>query len=417
MKVVGFWIVAAILIALALIALLPALLRRHRIDGPDRRQVNAAVYRARLKELEDEVAAGALDPADVEQARAELEREMLESLGASPDPELHDGIPPRRAAAVLAVLLPVLAVGIYLQLGEPESILVERPAPENALTPGGLADGNVERAELKRMVESFAERLRNAPEESKGDGWFVLGRSYVVLEEYDKAVLAFAHAHMLLGDTPDLLVDYAEAEALANRNIFTDAGLGRLEKALELDPDHEKGLWLAAFAAAQRGESEVALARWRRLLAREDDPDRRALIEGLIARVENAVPPQAQPAPAASGHGGRVQVSVAVANSLADGLDGSETVFVFARAVDGPRLPLAVSRTRVDALPATVVLDDSMAMTPEFKLSDQDRVMVVARVSRTGDAQARSGDLEGRSGPVPVGADAPVQVIIDKRVP
>ena len=415
MKLVAFWSIAAVLAALALAVVLPPLLgRRGKAAAPGKDQVNAAVYQARLGELENEVALGTLDAADFAQARAELEREFLAGMTPSDTADVSARLPPRRVALAVAILLPFLAVGIYRQFGTPEAITAEPPMSSETLSESAQ-DGDVDRAALERMVASFAERLAENPEQ--GDGWLVLGRAYVMLEDYPKAVLAFAHAHMRLGDTPEVLVDFAEAEALANQNRFTDSARRRLEKALGLDPAHEKGLWLGAFAAAQHGDAEVAIARWRRLLEGEPDARRRQLIEGLIAQMHGgeAAPPASASAPPGNTAGVRVQVHLAA--PLRPGLTGSETVFVFARAAGGPRVPLAVYRTRVDALPAQVMLDDSMSMAPAFKLSEHDQVMVVARVSMSGDAQAQSGDLEGQSGPVPVGKETPVEVSIDRRIP
>ena len=415
MKLIAFWSIAAVLAALALAVVLPPLLgRRSRSAAPDKDQVNAAVYQARLRELENEVALGTLDAADLAQAKLEIERELLASVETPDTADTSMRPPPRRVALAVAILLPLLAVGVYTQFGAPEAITAERPMSSGTLSESAQG-GDVDRADLERMVASFAERLAENPEQ--GDGWLVLGRAYVMLEDYQNAVLAFAHAHMLLGDTPEILVDFAEAEALTNQNRFTDSARRRLEKALELDPDHEKGLWLGGFAAAQRGNTEVALSRWRRLLEGETDAQRRRLIEGLIAQVQGgeAAPPESAPAPQSDAAGIRVQVDLAA--PLRQGLSGSETVFVFARAAEGPRVPLAVYRTRVDALPAQVMLDDSMSMAPAFKLSGHDTVMVVARVSMSGNAQAQSGDLEGQSGPVPVGGEAPVEVSIDRRIP
>ncbi len=417
--VIAFLVVAALLIIVALVLLLPPLLgRRRRRAGPDTARVNAAVYRARLDELERDVGDGALDTADFEQAKAELEREVLDSV--VPDAGQQTGKEPSPAvAACVAVLLPVLAVGIYLALGAPGSI-----ASLSTSEGGGdgmeIAVSELDREALERMTASFAERLAKSPGE--GDGWLVLARAYMMLDEFPKAVAAFARANALLGDVAEVLIDYAEAEALANENRFSQQARARIEKALRLAPRNEKGLWLGAFAAAQHGDIDAALSYWQMLLHAESDPDRRELIQGLIARVAGAPPPgdaagAAPAAPAAVGDTPGVKIRVVINDALRQDLAGSETVFVFARDVVGGGVPLAVYRTRVDALPATVTLDDSMSMVPNLGVSGRDRVTVTARVSLSGNARPRSGDLQGNSGPVDVGNAAPVQIAIDQRLP
>lgn len=202
---------------------------------------------------------------------------------------------------------------------------------------------------------------------------------------------------------------------MVNNNRFSAESRRRIEKALELAPRHEKALWLGAFAAAQHGEIEAAVANWKTLLENESDPQRRQLIEGLIARVQGEPPPTVI-APAAPDSPG-VKVRVTLDEDLRKPLQGSETVFVFARDTADKGPPLAVYRTRVDALPATIVLDDSMSMVPSLKLSDRDQVVVTARVSISGDARPSSGDLQGSSGSVAVGEDSAVDVTINERVP
>ena len=407
----AFWLGAAFLTAIALLFLLPPLLaRRRKTSAADSVELNAAVYRARLEELEREVADGTLDPGDFEQAKTELEREILENV--DPDrPADTNGGHSKAVAVCVVVLLPVLAVSLYLVLGNPDAVGFKRP--EQSAPGGGESSATeLEREALERMAASFAERLAENPEE--GEGWLILGRAYVMLERYDQAVSAFSKANAVLGDTPDLLADYAEAEAMANNNRFPPAARARIDTALSIAPRHEKALWLGAFAAAQHGDIGVAIAHWQTLLRTETDPDRRRLIEGLIARVGGA--PSAADTPSTAGAPG-VTVRVTLDEGLAKELTGSETVFVFARDPSGQGPPLAVFRTRVDSIPDTITLDDSMAMVPALKLSDRREVAVVARVSLSGDAMPRSGDIQGGSAPVAVGNDTPVEIVINERVP
>lgn len=411
LSLIVFWVIAILLIAIALVFLLPALLGRGRNKpGPESVDVNAAVYRSRLEELEREVDDGTLDPEDFEQAKTELEREILESVSSGETAQRGSGSSTAVALCV-AVLLPALALGLYIALGSPGAIGWKHPAVERGGVETGA--GAPDREALERMAASFAEQLSENPDE--GEGWLVLGRAYVMLERYDRAVDAFAKANALLGDTPDVLVDYAEAEAMVNNNRFPAEARRRIDRALDLAPRHEKGLWLGAFAAAQHGDIDAAITNWKTLLESEPDPGRRQLIEGLIARVRGEPPPTVM-APAAPDTSG-VKVRVIVDESLGKQLQGSESVFVFARDVEGGGPPLAVYRTRVEALPVTIVLDDSMSMVPSLKLSERDRVAVTARISLSGNALPSSGDLQGSSGPVEVGGSSPVEIVINERLP
>jgi cytochrome c-type biogenesis protein CcmH len=169
----------------------------------------------------------------------------------------------------------------------------------------------------------------------------------------------------------------------------------------------------------QRGDTALAVSRWQALLARQPpDSEAAQVLRGLIANAGagDAAPASGGDAVAADG-GPALTVNVVLADRLAAGLDGSETLFVFARAAQGPAMPLAVVRRRSGDLPLTVTLDDSMAMAAGAKLSDFDRVVVGARIARGGTPAASSGDLQGFSDPVPVAADTVVNVAITERVP
>jgi cytochrome c-type biogenesis protein CcmH len=197
----------------------------------------------------------------------------------------------------------------------------------------------------------------------------------------------------------------------------------RLETALRLDPDYPRALWLGAFAAMQRGQTALAVSRWQSLLDNQPaDSEAATILRDLIVNADSGAGNNtgeaalgADPRTADAGPG--LTVNVILADHLAAGLDGSETLFVFARAAQGPPMPLAVARLRVSDLPLTVTLDDSMAMAAGMKLSDFERVVVGARISMSGIPTASSGDLQGFSGPVATAGDSPVNIAITEKVP
>ena len=253
--------------------------------------------------------------------------------------------------------------------------------------------------------------MRLADDPADAEGWLLLARSQVVLERFDAALVAFERAHALLGDEPSLLADWAEAEAGTVGNRFPASAVGRLARALELDPEHEKALWLGGFAAVQNGRADIAIARWERLRARQTPGSREeSIVTEMLARLrgagdtapaagsaaaESAVAPASASgdAPAA---GARIVVEVSLAPDLAVDLGASEPVFVFARAPSGAGPPAAVARTVVGALPATIVLDESNAMVPSQTLASVERALVTARVARSGTVTRTSGDVRRR---------------------
>ena len=404
-----FWLAALALVGVTLAILLPPLLRAPR-SGPVDRDAALEVYRSRLAALEEEHRIGSLADGDLAQAKSELARELLADADAQT--ESAAGRARRRSsgpwlALAVGVGVPLLTVILYQRLGEPGGLdpTVASPPP----TSGG---GTVV-PEVETMVARLAQRLQSEPENT--EGWLMLGRSYMVLERYAEAADAYATAHRLLGDSAALLADLAEAEALRDGQNFLGIPGERLETALTLEPDHPKALWLGAFAAMQRGEAALAASRWQALLDRQPpDSEAAEILRGLIANAGVAPAPRAATSvEAAPG----LTVSVTVADGLAGELDGSEVLFVFARAANGPPMPLAVVRRTSADLPLTVTLDDSMSMAPGRKLSDAGQVVIGARISSSGTATPSSGDLQGFSAPVPAAGGGPVAVNSTEKIP
>ena len=412
-----FWLCALVLIAVALAFVLPPLLGTGRTSAAAQSESpSLELYHSRVAALEEQCRIGALGEDDLAEARDELARELLADTSSQSSRALARGNAASRArgpwlALAVGVGVPLFCIALYQHLGEPGAI----DPPQIVAGTGSNPAAGV--AEVEQMVARLAERLQS--EADDGEGWLLLARSYMTLERYPKATEAYAAAHRLLGDSAALLSDLAEAQALSEQQNFLGSPGEYLERALSLEPEYPKALWLGAFAAMQRGQPALAASRWQALLARQPpDSEAAQILRGLIANAGIGVDtPGAGADGVAAGSGPALTVSVMLADRLAAGLDGSETLFVFARAAEGPPMPLAVARRRSSDLPLTVTLDDSMAMAPNMKLSDFARVVVGARISMSGTAAAASGDLQGFSKPVSVADDARVNLVISERVP
>jgi cytochrome c-type biogenesis protein CcmH len=403
--VILFWLYALVLVAVALAFVVPPLLGARRADaGADRDSHHLTLYRSRLAALDDQYDLGALSADDLAQATDELSRELLADTGtppAGPGGGTQASVSRPWLAIAVGVAVPLLSISLYQRLGEPQAI-----DPPVAASSDPTAEN---------MVARLAERMQSEPGNS--EGWLLLGRSYMAMERYAEAVDAFTAAHRLLGDGPELLSDLAEAEALMSGQDFLGVPGARLERALELDPEYPKALWLGAFAAMQRGEKALAVRRWQSLLDHQSaDSEAAQVLRGLIAN-SGAAEPAGNAGPELGQATQGLTVNVILADQLSANLSGDETLFVFARAARGPPMPLAVARKRVRDLPLTVTLDDSMAMAPNMKLSDFEQVVVGARISMSGSATAGSGDLQGFSEAVQVGGQEVVNVAITQRVP
>ena len=267
-------------------------------------------------------------------------------------------------------------------------------------------------------------RLQQQPDDLKG--WVMLARSYAIMKRYSEAEAAYANVLRLGGENADLLTDYADTMVMADGGAFNDESAALLLRALELEPDNLKALWLAGHWKNQSGEHQEAIDYWQRAAAKLPPGSKDiAVITSQINELQAKLGIQTEPAPtpaptvatAGTGQSASLTVQVTLDPNVAAATSPEDTVFIFARAAQGPRMPLAIVRTQVKDLPATVTLDDSMAMTPQMVLSNFDQVTVGARVSKSGGAMPVSGDLQGIVTPVDSQTSEPVQVTIDSKVP
>lgn len=385
-----FWLTGAALAAGALVLLLRPLLGGRKAPDVSRREANIAIYRDQLRELDADLASGKLAHAEHAKARTELEARLLEDVAAPETPRVPIG--GRRAALVVATALPVFALAVYLVIGSPGALT---RSDEHALSA----------KQLETMVERLAAKLRENPDDA--DGWRLLGRSYTVLGRFPEAADAYAKAAVRAPRDAQLLADLADVLAMTRGQSLQGEPEKLALRALELEPTNLKALALAGTAAFERKDFAAAASYWERMLPHvpPGSEDARA----IQANVAEARALQgAKPAAAAKA----VKGTVRLAASLKDKVSPEDPVFIFARAVEGPPVPLAVLRKQVRDLPVSFSLDDSMAMAPGMTLSSQPRVVVGARVSKSGKATPQAGDLQGASAPVANNA-AGVDVLID----
>lgn len=407
---ITFVVIAALLVVVALAWVLPPLLRGSATAAVDRTQMNLAILRDQLAELDAELARGALSPEQHAESRAELERRALDEGAAPAKATASRG--GRIVAAFVVVLVPLASAALYLTLGDP-----------GAFDPGSMqaqADHTKQPSpeQIEAMLERLAQRLQNEPDNA--EGWAMLARSYYVMRRYGDAVGAYERVVKLVPADPGLLTDYADALAMREGRRIAGRPLELVQQALKLDPNNLKALAMAGTEAFDRKDYKGAVAYWERLrAAAPPDSEIGRNVTGSINEARalgglGETPPPVAAAPAVPA--ARVQGTVRLDPGLAARTAPGDTVFVFARAASGPRVPLAVLTLRAGDLPAQFALDDSMAMSPQFKLSGQKSVLVSARVSKSGRADSAPGDLEAEGVAVQVGASG-VVLTIDRVVP
>jgi cytochrome c-type biogenesis protein CcmH len=413
-----FIVIAILMAVVALAWVLPALLRRRTsaatVQG---RASNLAILQDQLAELEQDLAARTLPQQQYQQAREDLERRAIEETRDAAPSAAAAPAPAQWTAVALTLLLPLCAAGLYWQFGTPEGLT------QAAANHSGA--GKVSQQDVEAMVSKLAARLEQTPDDAKG--WAMLGRSYLYMRRPDQAVAANERAVSLEKNDADLLADYADALALAQDKRIEGKPLQLLERALKIDPTQWKALAMAGSEAFNRKDYKTAVAYWERLeqrtepgsdFAREVASNIQEARElGGLKVSANATPApkaEARPQPMAAGAG--VDGSVTLSPGLAGKAAPTDTVFIFARAAEGPRMPLAILRMQVRDLPAKFHLDDSLAMSPAMKLSNFSDVVIGARISKAGSATPQSGDLQGASKPLKVGS-AGVKIVIDQVVP
>ena len=415
-----FWILAAGLTVLALCLLLPALLRARpdAVVGTDASQANLAILRAQLDQLDAEHAAGSLDAEQHRSARAEIARRVLDEEAVA--------APPRRAGAARTTALSVgLAVPLFALVGYGflgnRDALSARPAaaaPEAEVTP----------QQVTAMVESLAKRMQQRPDDPMG--WTLLARAYGALQRFPEASQAYARAIALSPKDAQLLADHADVLAMQQNRSVSGEPARLVAQALQIDPKNLKALALAGSAAFEQKDYALAITHWTqaRQLAPADSEfvagldssiaEARGLAAGAggVAAASASAPSLPATATTTSASTAAVTGRVTLAPALAARVAPTDTVFIFARAADGPRMPLAILKRQVSDLPITFTLDDSQAMSPEMKLSKFASVVVGARISKSGQATPTAGDLTGQSKPLAVGGPA-IELVIDSVQP
>jgi len=416
-----FWILAIAMTALALAFVLPPLLRPAAPATPA--DAVGSEDRARRKQALDAARkAGVLDESEYRRKLAALDGD-----GAAR--------PGRALPIALAVALPALALIGYLTLGEPDGLdgeLSARADGPRLSIPGSevASDATGDPANAPTMdqaIAGLAQRMRETPDDL--DGWMLLGRAYKSTENFSAAREALANALRLAPEEPEVMIEFAEATALASdtRRIGGESLL-LLQRALTLDPENQRGLWLLGISSMQAGMPAEAVATWERLLPQLSGEAQTSLQRQIdMARADAGLPPSPQaqaPAAVAADSGSdasadapaRLTVEVDIAPALREQIGAGDVLFVYARAPEGPRMPLAIHRLPASSLPARVVLDDSTSMMPELKLSNMPQVVVGARISRSGLATPQAGDLEGQSSVVSNRHRETLRVLIDRRV-
>jgi cytochrome c-type biogenesis protein CcmH len=399
-----FWILCALLLVVALLFVVWPLWR-HGVKSNEvvRDAANLEIYRDQLAEMDADLANGLLTPELYEQGKRELETRVLEEVKSPQGNASARGRNPVKALAiVLAIVIPVASLGLYWKLGNMNAFL-----PQDKFNVAEGFDTVLSGTALQELEAKVAKNP-NKPKD-----WLVLARSYNQLERYADAVRAYDKLTQLVPNEAQLWADYADAMAMTQGQSLLGKPTKLLDKALAVDPNNSKALALAGSAAMERGDYPAAVLDWSKLLQQIPDKNSQEakMVAGGLQLAHSYL--QQSKAGKASGMQGRGQSAggtesisgtVVLSAALKNKVAPDDTVFVLARAANGPPMPLAVIRKQVRDLPLKFRLDDSMAMSPQMKLSNFSKVVVIARVSKSGNAMPQPGDLQGESSAIRPGS-------------
>ncbi|MEY2701242.1 MAG: c-type cytochrome biosis protein CcmI [Pseudomonadota bacterium] len=413
-----FYLAALVVVLLGLLMWLPLLRTRKKqneMQVTSRGQLNLDLHRQRIDELLEHTPEHEHDG-----LRDEMERELLDALeGSRQQPIHHADASGRMQSRWLQWGMPVLlltGVGLYASLGRPDlaSYHAGLSADESA---------QVVNHEMDRQLADLRTKLASRPDDL--DGWLLLARSLMMTGRFQEALPALEQAMRLDPANPDIRIGYADAWAEAHEGNLSGKPEALIAEVLQQHPGHQDALWLSGMLAVQQKRIADAVVQWRKLQAQLPvDGDDHFRIETYIAKIQGLPMPVPAHETAKAGPAGQdkpvaqlsIEVSVRLDDRLKARMRPEDTLFIFARAASGPPMPLAIVRRKAGDLPVSVRLDDTMAMAPGMDIRSFSPLVIGARVSRSGQAKASPGDLQGLSEPLKIKAGGHYEVVIRDEV-
>jgi cytochrome c-type biogenesis protein CcmH len=379
-----------------------------------------ANLKKQLVQLKELHASGVIPTDQFDTSRAKLEKQILDAVMEQPTSSTRSGAKWSLWGGIIAFVVLFAGFGYWWKGGwsagmqqASSSAVTETTAPTAATGPN--APHTTDNAQIAEMVEKLAQRLRKTPGDA--EGWAMLARSYTVLGKRPEALQAYAKAMELRKDDPNLLADYADVMAMDSGGKLSNASMKLVERALQIDPRNLKALALAGTYAFDRKDYAKAKRNWEQVVqfGPTDNPmvqqAQLGLAELKSTTSDNASASSLPQQDTKTAGSPSVSGVVSLSPNLTSRVDPNDTVFIFAQAADGPKMPLAVLRKQVKDLPFQFKLDDSMAMAPAMRLSSVEKVVVGARISKSGNATPQPGDFSAKTAPITVGsADVRLEV-------
>jgi cytochrome c-type biogenesis protein CcmH len=423
---ITFWFIAWAMTLLVLGLLLRPLFSRQESSRKGEGEKALSVYRQQFTELEQDARNALLTDEQYQQSKRELERRLLEETESAEAalPTRARRVSARAVGAALAVIIPTISGLLYWEWGNQQATIL------SSVSSPAVQGGSDNAHKTSEGLDALSERLKKKLEQNPNDGvgWALLARSYVEIGRHADAVPIYEKAMKLIPDDPQMLVDYADALGVLHGRKLVGKPEALVQQALKIDPNHVKALMLAGTVAFDRKDFGQAVQYWERASANlptdAEGEVRQELLSGIAeaAGLAGGKPAMiksvglAVPSTKPGSQTAAISGTVSLAPSLAGKSAPMDTLFVFAREMNGPPMPVSIVRATKNELPFTFRLDDSTSPMSSRKLSDVGTVVILARLSKSGQAMPQSGDLEGMSQPVIPGAKQ-IRVVIDRERP
>lgn len=420
-----FWIISILMVIAGLVMVLPRLLTGKTTTAKDNREQNISIAKERLAELENELKEGTLSRELYQQTLAELEKSLLVDIEDADNVAAKTRTTSGRLAAIaLVIAVPGLAFLFYNMYGAPQHLAVKGPGqhPANISTPATASstESPKETPSMEEMVSGLQKKIAENPADP--NAWYLLGRLYAASGDFAASVAAYEKLVEVSDRQPTALVVLADSLAMTQEGSLVGRPVELINEALQKEPTHTTALWMAGQAAADNKQYLEAIDYWQQ--AANGLTDNEEMLGELTRMIDEAavlareagmqvpelVLPEAAPAVT-------INIDVSLAPSLQEQIQENDVLFIFARAATGSPMPLAAVKRQAGDLPLNIILDDSSLLRPDTSLSQYTELSITARISRSGQPVAQSGDLQSEAQLVKVEGSSGLQLIIDQVLP
>ena len=418
----SFWIITLLMVAAGLFLVLPALRGKKVISPGGNREQNISIAQERMRELKSELEAGTLSQETYQQTLEELEKGLLIDVeaveGEGKDSPAEAG---KMVLIALVIIVPLVSYGLYDLLGSPQYLDVAGPGNHAAMSSNTSDPSGAKKLpSMEEMITGLQKKTADNPDDP--DAWYLLGRLYAATEKFPESVKAYEKLVEVSDRQPTALVVLADSLAMTQGGKLSGRPLSLVMEALEKEPNHTTALWMAGQAAADQKQYTEAIDYWQRAaLGLKDNKEMlgelRSMIDEAAVLAKQSGMEVAEVSLPESTSDVSISIEVTIDPGLLPQIQENDVLFIFARAVSGPPMPLAAIKRQARELPVSLVLDDSSLLRPGSSLSQFEQLKLGARISHSGQPVAQSGDLQSEVQVIKTGSKEIILLHIDKRVP